>query len=111
MNALLCEELHVPPHYDLLAIDIDGQDYYLWEALHCARARVVVIEFNDERGPEHKERHDPGSRWTTGAYGSGSRTLLRLAEQKQYGVLAYFPTKLVFVDLEAAETLQRLAGK
>ena len=36
----------VPPEPDLLSIDIDGQDYWVWEALDAYSPRVVVIEYN-----------------------------------------------------------------
>lgn len=31
---------------DLLSIDVDGVDFWIWEALHCVNPRVVVMEFN-----------------------------------------------------------------
>lgn len=37
---------------DLLSIDIDGMDYWLWEALTVISPRVVVLEFNHLWGPE-----------------------------------------------------------
>jgi hypothetical protein len=39
----------VTGHIDFLSIDIDGNDYAVWEAL-MARPRVVCIEVGDERG-------------------------------------------------------------
>jgi hypothetical protein len=35
-----------PAEIDLLSIDIDGNDYYLWEGVQAHSPRVVVIEFN-----------------------------------------------------------------
>ena len=29
---------------DLLSIDVDGNDYWLWQALECIRPRLVVVE-------------------------------------------------------------------
>jgi hypothetical protein len=33
---------------DVLSIDVDGNDYWLWEALTCVRPRIVVIEVHTE---------------------------------------------------------------
>lgn len=32
---------------DLLSIDIDGVDYWIWEAITCVQPRVVVVEYQD----------------------------------------------------------------
>jgi hypothetical protein len=37
---------------DLLSLDIDGNDYWIWKALDAVRPRVVVVEFNGSCGPE-----------------------------------------------------------
>jgi len=37
---------HVPREFDVLSIDVDGNDYWLWAALQEYRPRVVVIEIN-----------------------------------------------------------------
>jgi hypothetical protein len=37
---------------DLLSVDVDGMDYWIWRALTAAQPRVVVIEFNDIWGTE-----------------------------------------------------------
>jgi hypothetical protein len=37
---------------DLLTIDVDGVDYWLWEALEVITPRIVVVEFNDILGPD-----------------------------------------------------------
>jgi tetratricopeptide (TPR) repeat protein len=34
------------PEPDLLCIDVDGNDYWIWEAIHSLRPRVVAIEYN-----------------------------------------------------------------
>lgn len=36
---------------DLLSIDVDGNDYWLWKALDCVQPRVVVVEYNAFFGP------------------------------------------------------------
>lgn len=37
---------------DLLSLDIDGNDYWLWKEISCISPRVVVLEFNHLWGPE-----------------------------------------------------------
>jgi hypothetical protein len=37
---------------DLLSLDVDGNDYWIWKALTCTTPRVVVLEFNAACGPE-----------------------------------------------------------
>jgi hypothetical protein len=37
---------------DLLSLDLDGNDYWVWKALDCVTPRVVVLEFNAACGPE-----------------------------------------------------------
>ena len=40
----------VPSEPDLLGIDIDGNDYWVWKAIERFRPRVVVIEYNASLG-------------------------------------------------------------
>jgi hypothetical protein len=44
----LFEKHKVPKEYDLLSIDLDGNDYWIWKALdeNKFKARVVVAEYN-----------------------------------------------------------------
>ena len=35
-----------PKDFDLLSIDVDGNDYYLWDSLKTYEPKVVVVEFN-----------------------------------------------------------------
>ena len=37
---------------DLLSLDIDGIDYWLWKEISCISPRVVVLEFNHLLGPD-----------------------------------------------------------
>ena len=37
---------------DVLSIDIDGNDYWIWEAIACVQPRIVVIETHVEYGLE-----------------------------------------------------------
>ena len=39
-------EANVPQQFDLLSIDIDRNDYYVWDAIQSYNPRVVIIEYN-----------------------------------------------------------------
>ncbi len=41
----------VPEELDVLSIDVDGSDYWIWEAIVAYRPRIVVIEYNGELDP------------------------------------------------------------
>lgn len=67
----------VPADIDLAIIDVDGQDYYLFNSLLRYRPRVVVIEFD----PNADEDFIP----ILGGLGqAGARALCRLASGKFY---------------------------
>ena len=42
----------VPREIDLLSLDVDGNDYWFWQALDCVSPRVVCIEYNAGLGPD-----------------------------------------------------------
>ena len=49
---------------DLLSIDVDGNDYWLWEALDCVTPRFVVVEAHTELGFEdYVMPYEPGFDW------------------------------------------------
>jgi len=81
----------VPASFDVLSIDIDGNDIYVWDALAEFRPRVVIIEYNSgiaEVGPV-AQPHDPNRGWDgTGAFGSSLAALDVVAGRHGYR-LAY----------------------
>jgi hypothetical protein len=75
----------------VLSIDIDGNDYWVWEGLDVVRPAVVVIEFNGRLGPIEAVTipYDPGfTRWAashTGIYyGASLAALVQLGREKGY---------------------------
>ncbi len=76
---------------DLLSIDIDGNDYWVWKAIDIVRSRVVVIEYNATLGTEQSVTvpYDPEfdrlAKHPSGLYhGASLRALTKLAESKGY---------------------------
>lgn len=45
VDSLIAEWLGGEP-LGLLHIDVDGNDYWLWEAIHCASPAIVILEYN-----------------------------------------------------------------
>jgi hypothetical protein len=45
IDALLCES-GFPRDVGLLSVDIDGNDYWIWEAIQSIRPRIVIVEYN-----------------------------------------------------------------
>ena len=54
----------------LLSIDIDGNDYWVWEAINAVIPSVVVVEYNSRFGPERAVTvpYDPEFFRTTAHY-------------------------------------------
>jgi hypothetical protein len=51
INSLL-QEHGMAGEIDLLSLDMDGVDYWVWKALACIQPRVVVLEYNNILGPD-----------------------------------------------------------
>ena len=51
VNKLL-EENSFSGEVDLLSIDMDGVDYWIWDAINIINPRAVVVEYADIIGPE-----------------------------------------------------------
>ncbi len=51
VNAALAEQ-GFEQDLDLLCIDLDGQDYWIWRAINRAQPRVVVVEYQAMFGPD-----------------------------------------------------------
>ena len=87
----LLEANGVPSEFDLLSIDIDGNDYWIWAAIQRWRPRVVVIEYNASFPPPRKwvmqENH--AHRWNgTNYFGASLASLTALGRAKGYTLVA-----------------------
>jgi FkbM family methyltransferase len=87
----LLEKNAVPREFDVLSIDIDGNDYWVWAAINGWRPRVVVIEYNASFPPPRKwvMKENPDHRWDrTNYYGASLASLAALARRKGYTLVA-----------------------
>jgi hypothetical protein len=82
------EEAGFDGEVDLLSIDIDGNDYWIWNALECIQPRVVIIETHIEFGyhniivPYDSEYVYPGRH--PDYHGASPVAMERLANRKGY---------------------------
>jgi len=90
---------------DLLSIDIDGNDYWIWKEISSINPRVVVIEYNAHLGKEKAltVNYDPQfnvleKHWSRCYFGASLNALEKLGKSKGYylvgcdskGVNAFF---------------------
>ena len=97
----LFQKYHVPKDFDLLSIDIDYNDYWVWKSIIDYSPRVVVIEYNSSIPVTESKvvPYDPDAIWDgTNYFGASLLALRNLGLQKGYtlvgcdknGVNAFF---------------------
>ena len=75
---------------DLLSIDIDGNDYWMWEVISVVQPRVVVIEYNAIFRPPVAvvAEYNKDSVWSgTSYYGASLKALESLGLRKGYALV------------------------
>jgi hypothetical protein len=90
----LFERGHVPHEPDIVSIDIDGNDYWVCEALLSRyQPRLIVIEYNALLGPslpwimEYNPSHARESMVVTSYYGASLKALEKLLARKGYSLV------------------------
>lgn len=82
----IAKKIGIPKEIDLLSVDIDGNDYYVWEALEATSPRVVIIEYNAVYLPgRHFLQDESITEWDgSNFFGASLHTLNELAKRKGY---------------------------
>jgi hypothetical protein len=97
---------------DLLSIDIDGNDYWIWQALECVSPRFVIAEAHPELGreewvmpyePGFDARSAPPGTWM----GASPAAMTTLAESLGYRTVAAnaYGFNIFFARRDVAEQL------
>jgi len=87
-------DTEVPEDFDVLSIDIDGNDFHVWEAVTKYRPRLVIIEYNPTI-PSPVEFVQPAD--MSVKQGTSILSLTRLAQEKNYELVCATKNNCLFV--------------
>ena len=95
----LLSQTRLPKDFDLLSIDVDGNDLWIWKSLKNYSPKIVVIEYNSNYHPEESLviKYDPNHRFNMDDYyGATAGVLNKLAIEKGYSLVAFTPDLNLF---------------
>lgn len=104
----------IPQNLDLLSIDIDGNDYWVWKALKWS-PRVLIIEFNPS-WPKNKAmaiKYNPDIEFKqTNYYGASWAALKKLSDAKGYKLIMCMGCNMIFIkkSIKYSHTTYRNKG-
>lgn len=91
----IIDKYKFPKQIGLLSIDIDGNDYWIWEAISVVSPDILVIEYNALYGSEksltlkyEKNFKRPDKGIYKCLYGASLKALTSLSERKGYSLVA-----------------------
>ena len=93
----LLERNGVAGEVDLLSVDVDGVDYWVWQAITVCTARLVMLEYNSMFGPDRAVTvpYDPKFNRRDHRfcyYGASLSAMTQLSATKGYRLVAVEPT-------------------
>jgi len=108
INTLIGNE--ISGSIDMLSIDIDGNDYWVWESINSVQPRVVIIEYNAKFPPEYEwiMKYNKNHAWTgDDEYGASLKSLELLGRKLGYQLVGtnYTGVNAFFVKQDIANNL------
>ena len=91
---MILRDTPVPKDFDLLSIDIDGNDYHVWSAVTEYRPKIVCIEFNPTIPTEVDFVQEPD---TAARAGASLAAIVRLGREKGYELAAVTRVNAILV--------------
>lgn len=79
----------IPKKFDVMSVDVDFNDYYIWEALDYS-PRLVVMEYNASIKPTESKvvAYEPTRTWDGSNYfGASLLALVKLNQRKGYSLV------------------------
>ncbi len=99
---LLLDKHKVPQNFDLLTIDVEGNDYHLFAALERYTPTVAVIDFNPSVANDIRFIQENNEQ---AHYGASLLSLIELASRKGYTLAAVTDWNAIFARNEALPKL------
>ena len=98
---------NVPYNFGLLSIDIDGDDYWVWESLSRYRPVIVILETHPAIPNKYPlsivyGKSDPEN----GYFGANLNAMARLADRKGYYFATTIAHNVIFINKEYFHRLQ-----
>lgn len=93
----ILSETALPKDFDLLSIDIDGNDFHIWKSVQHYKPKLVIIEFINTI-PNHIEFVQEANYSVN--QGCSLLALQKLAKQKGYELLVVTDFNAFFIDVE-----------
>ncbi len=87
----------IPRAFDLLSVDVDGNDYHIWRAIKSFQPKLVLIEYNISmvNAVEFVQPADAGCN-----QGSSAASLVKLGSEKGYELISVTKQNLLFARRE-----------
>ena len=93
----------IPRLFDFLSVDVDGNDYHIWESLRQYRPKLVCIEINPTipRGVVFIQKRDPQA-----FHGSSLTAMTQLGTKKGYELVAATEINAFFLQRQLVPKLR-----
>ena len=91
----ILQSTKIPKNFDLLSIDIDGCDYFIFKSLEIYRPKILCIEFNHliPNEVEFIQKQDFKIK-----QGSSAKSIIELAKKKNYCLVGCTLSNLFFIE-------------
>lgn len=90
----------IPQNFDLLIIDVDNNDYHLWDSIKKYSPKIVMIEINNTQLPTFEKIAEYNSEFIFGKHGSSIKSMTELAAKKGYKLIANISCNAIYIKEE-----------
>lgn len=95
----ILSKTNIPIDFDILSIDVDGNDLWIWKSLTKYLPKLVVVEYNAFCDPHESLtiEYDKNHRFNSDSYyGATAGAFNKLAEEKGYVLIGSTPSLNLF---------------